>query len=367
MKDRIVTVATHNFERAQLVKLTLENEGIECFLRNINLIQGSFSGGVKVRIKESDLEKALAIIERVNEEIYVDEDVPEDRAILVPVDFSDFTLNTCAIAMNLAKKTDTRIVFYHTYFNPITNTLPFSEAFTYEKRLAETLHELESQAREELEKFSKTIEKEIAIGRLPMVDFTTELVEGIPEERIIQYSKMHNPKLIIMGTRGRSKKNDELIGSVTAEVIDRAKVPVLAIPEDAQLYSIDDVKNIGYTTNFDKADFEAMEKLMDILQAFNINLHCFHVGHKGENKWDDARLQGMKKLLEEKYRDVEFNCKFIEGDDLVLALEKEIMDSKIDAIALTTHRRNIIARLFNPSMARKMLFHTNTPLLVFHA
>ncbi|MEO3240457.1 universal stress protein, partial [Parabacteroides distasonis] len=36
----------------------------------------------------------------------------------------------------------------------------------------------------------------------------------------------------------------------------------------------------------------------------------------------------------------------------------------IDVIALSTYRRNILARMFNPSIARKMLFHTDTPLLV---
>ena len=35
-----------------------------------------------------------------------------------------------------------------------------------------------------------------------------------------------------MGTRGKSQKDIDLIGSVTAEVIERSRVPVLAIPEN---------------------------------------------------------------------------------------------------------------------------------------
>lgn len=367
MNDKIVTVATHTYERAQLLKIQLEDAGIECYLKNINLIQGAFSGGVKVRIKESDLDNALTIIERTNEEFYAEETKEVERKILMPVDFSEYSLKTCKLGMQMAKKTDDKVVFYHTYFNPLTNTLPFSEAFTFERKLTETLRELEDDAREDMRKFTVVIKSEMKQGRLPTVEFETELVEGIPEERIIQYSKKHQPKLIIMGTRGKSQKDNDLIGSVTAEVIERTKVPVLAIPEDAKMRDFDKTLNIAYATDFDRSDFEALEKLMSILRYFSVNIHCMHVGTKGGNEWDNAKLEGMRKLLEDKYPTIPFNCRLLEGDDLVLTFEKVILEHKIDAIALTTHRRNIIARLFNPSIARKMLFHTNTPLLIFHS
>ncbi len=315
------------------------------------------------------MQSALTILERVNEEIYIDENEspPEVRKILMPVDFSEFSLQTCSLGLNLAAKTQNEVVFYHTYFNPVTNTLPFSEAFTYEKKLTETLRELEDNAREDMNKFVDTLKNEMKHGRLPDVKFSTELVEGIPEERIIQYAKKHRPKVIVMGTRGKNRKVDDLIGSVTAEVIDRAKVPVLAIPEDAPINTLDEVQNIAYATNFDKTDFEALDKLMEMLQDFKVNIFCLHVGQKDEDVWNSVKLEGMKKYLEDKYRDVTFSCKLVEGSDILLGIEKEVQALKIDAIALTTHRRNIIARLFNPSIARKMLFHTNTPLLVFHA
>jgi nucleotide-binding universal stress UspA family protein len=40
--------------------------------------------------------------------------------------------------------------------------------------------------------------------------------------------------------------------------------------------------------------------------------------------------------------------------------------NQIDIISLTTHRRNLFARIFSPSIARKMLFHTDTPMLVLN-
>jgi nucleotide-binding universal stress UspA family protein len=46
------------------------------------------------------------------------------------------------------------------------------------------------------------------------------------------------------------------------------------------------------------------------------------------------------------------------------SLEKFVAQNKIDLISLSSSRRNIFARMFNPGIARRMLFHSDTPLLV---
>jgi len=45
-------------------------------------------------------------------------------------------------------------------------------------------------------------------------------------------------------------------------------------------------------------------------------------------------------------------------------LEKFVNENTIDMISLSSSPRNIFARMFNPGIARRMLFHTNTPMLV---
>jgi nucleotide-binding universal stress UspA family protein len=79
-----------------------------------------------------------------------------------------------------------------------------------------------------------------------------------------------------------------------------------------------------------------------------------------------ARLEGMKDVLTEKYKNSEFQCQLIVGKDILESIENYIKKEKIDIISLTTHKRNMITRLFNPSLARRMIFHTKTPLLIFH-
>ena len=61
MEDKLVTLAILTYTKAQILKNVLENEGIETYIHNVNQIQPVVSSGVRLRIKESDLPRALKI------------------------------------------------------------------------------------------------------------------------------------------------------------------------------------------------------------------------------------------------------------------------------------------------------------------
>ena len=48
MEDKLVTLAIHTFEKAQILKTILETEGIEVYIHNVNQIQPVVSAGVRV-------------------------------------------------------------------------------------------------------------------------------------------------------------------------------------------------------------------------------------------------------------------------------------------------------------------------------
>ena len=63
MEEKLVTLAILTYTKAQILKNVLENEGIETYIHNVNQIQPVVSSGVRLRIKESDLPRALKITE----------------------------------------------------------------------------------------------------------------------------------------------------------------------------------------------------------------------------------------------------------------------------------------------------------------
>ncbi|MGL5272295.1 MAG: universal stress protein, partial [Phocaeicola sp.] len=123
MEDKLVTLAILTFAKAQILKNILENEGIETYIHNVNLIQPIVSSGVRVRIKESDLSKALLMIEDsiwLNDMVdaKAEEAKKENKApkVLVPVDFSDYSLKACQFGFSFAHAIQGEVVLLHAYF-----------------------------------------------------------------------------------------------------------------------------------------------------------------------------------------------------------------------------------------------------------
>ena len=74
MNEEIITIKTSMFPAEVIVlKFRLEEEGISCFLNDDNIVSvhpliSSAVGGVKVNIKKSDLNKALDVINQLENE-----------------------------------------------------------------------------------------------------------------------------------------------------------------------------------------------------------------------------------------------------------------------------------------------------------
>ena len=371
MEDKLVTLAIHTYQKAQVIKTLLESNGIDVYLHNVNLIQPVVSSGVRVRIKESDLPAALKIIENTNllDDAQAELKLAEEKkkTILIPVDFSGYSKQACEIGFNFADNIEAEVVIFHAYFTPyFSSSIALGETFSYQVQDDETMSKATKKARHELDRFEEFIKTQISEKKWPDVPFSCILRDGLPEEEIGHFCKENSPVMIFMGTRGKNQKDMDLIGSVTAEVIDRAKIPVFAIPENTPFRSFADVKRIAFGTGFEQKDLVAVDSLFRMFKNYNIEYYLFHLAHK-QDAWNEIKLSGIKNYFEKQYPETTVNYNIIDASDFVLNLEKFIRDNAIEIISLTTHKRNIFARMFNPSMARKMLFHTDTPLLVLHS
>ena len=372
MEERLVTIAIHNYQRAEILRTRLEAEGIKCYLKNVNLIYSSISGGVKVRVNSNDLERALRIVEKVSEQFRHEEketdetDYKNVQKILVPIDFSDYSVNACRYAIGLAERLNAEIKLLHVYYNPIINSMPLTDTYYYQVNMDEIIREIEVRAKENMESFYNDLMEKIERDNIEGVKIDYELISGIASDEIISKSEEYQPEVIIIGTRGQGERENDLIGSVTAKIIENAQRPVLVIPEDSIYQGIATI-NIMYTTDFDESDYKAIKKLMSIVAPFDIRLYCVHIGTTDSNVWDKVKMDNLKTKLKEQYGDYEVECSIIEEEDFLKGIQKFVRKKNIDIISMVTHKRGVISKLFNPSKARKILFRTNIPFLVFHS
>ena len=103
--SRFITLAIHTYEKAVALRASLEKEGIQVELHNVNLEVPGFSSGVRVRIQEDDLPLALRVVE--NPELFCEDfSGGQNRIFLVPVDFSEHSFKGAQVAAHIAAATN---------------------------------------------------------------------------------------------------------------------------------------------------------------------------------------------------------------------------------------------------------------------
>lgn len=178
MEDKLVTLAILTYAKAQILKNVLEAEGIEAYIHNVNLIQPVISSGVRVRIKESDLPHALQIIESstwlaediVKEQEESNKERNKQKKVLIPVDFSDYSLKACQFGFSFAKSINAEVILLHAYFSPIyVPTIPYgTENFNFQIEREDSIKSMIETVHKELNKLSDTIKKKVEKASFPI-------------------------------------------------------------------------------------------------------------------------------------------------------------------------------------------------------
>ncbi len=286
--------------------------------------------------------------------------------ILIPVDFSNYSLKACEFGFNLAKTEMQKLFCYMfillLYMHRLCHTETYLTISLVMRRIVKSILQ---KVHADLNALSDKVKEKVASGEFPDIKYTCVLREGIPEEEVLRYTKEYRPRIIIMGTRGKSQKDIDLIGSVTAEVIERSRVPVLAIPENTPFKQFSEAKRIAFITNFDQRDLIAFDSLINNLKSFKFSVSLIHLSDV-QNTWNEIKLAGIKEYFQKQYPQLEIHYDVVKNDNLLSSLDSYIKSNHIDIITLTSYKRNIFSRLFNPGIARKMIFHSDTPLLVIY-
>lgn len=366
-EPRLITIAIHTYDRAVELQHTLQHRGIPVVLQNVNLTNPVVSSGVRVRIREADLPAALRIIE--NEDVFMRKATDCDKSapvIIVPVDFTDYSLKIIEFAFKYASSVKADIMLLHSYINPalskrvqLTDNLSFelTESQEVDKRLY-------ADAKESLDHIAKKIYEDIQDAKLPPVKFSTRVQEGVPEDVIIELSKNENPLCVIMSTRGASRKEEELIGSVTAEVLDSSRVPVMSIPETVDIKSPDSIRNIAYFANFDQDDIIGIDILHRLFSNKSLNIIFIKRPSRRDREVSGSQIDNLLAYCRGHYNGFTFRC----GDLMSISTEADyrnfMTSDKIDFIALPSKKRNIFSRFFNPSVAHRLLLKADAPVIV---
>jgi nucleotide-binding universal stress UspA family protein len=272
------------------------------------------------------------------------------KSIIVPTDFSDHALKAVQYAAMIAAETGSRIVLFHAVSLHLSASIeepPLNFPGDFEKVEQEQLIHLKHQLQK----------------RYPRVEIDSCSKTGFPVEGINEIAAEKNAWMIIMGTRGANGLKELLVGSNTSSLIQHTEVPVLAIPDECEYNGI---KKIVFATNMQKDDIRCLKKIIEYFGHASPVITLLHV-EEGKLRDPEAALQSWfhtEVLPVVNYTHLQAEC--INETDIVKSLDEYLRHNKTDLLVTATRKRNLIERIFDRSITRKLIFHTHIPLLAMH-
>ena len=276
------------------------------------------------------------------------------KKILLPTDFSQTAHNAYLYGRDLAEFIDGQIKVIHVSY-------PNRDSIT--GIYAPSIQELKKYKQKQLDAFVQDGPPNSMEGIIAKQMVDKEVIIGFPKEEILNRSKSKEVDMILLGTTGSGGVLNKLLGSVSSEVSQKAHCPVFLVPPNARF---DGLKNILYAGNYESADKQMLQEISELAAKFEADIHMVHVTKK--KSYEENQIQEL--ILERLFKKVAPNVKFKTGtvisEKVWEGLDYYAQQNDIDLIVIVTRHRNFWESIRHKSVTKKMVFHTNTPLLILH-
>ncbi len=273
------------------------------------------------------------------------------RRLLVPTDFSLNALNAVKYGVQFGQILKSKITLFHASHVPILTSA--------EMAMATSMIEEKITAQVRLETLRNSLVEEFAYS-----DIDVLLTTGFAVEEITRLSQNETIDMIVMGTKGAGGLAEILIGSNTADIIEKCACPVLAVPSDAIFKK---PGKIVFATNYADNDFQTLYLLAEMFKPFSPEIIVLHVELRGDRKTENRMLDWFKAQVITNIPYDNFSFQLTNGDNVESTVNDFMVANNIDLLSVSTRKRNFFDKLTSRSLTKKLAFHTDKPLLAFHA
>ena len=263
------------------------------------------------------------------------------KQILLPIDFEKVNKSIIKLTFSIAKEVDYEVVILNVTDKKNRSAIGFAS-------------------------LNDEIDNMVSDG-MPNAKYQIVLKKGVPEAEILEYANNKGIEMVIMDTRDKEEKQTDLIGSVTAEVIDSCTVPVLVIPRSLNIDSFTYFKSISIASALDKLDFEPFKQIMFLFKNYHYELNVVHILEKKEKAEDyQVIIKDVDEFIKENHPKVNASYTI---RPIQKSVSTDLMNYFLDSsynlmIIKNNNKRSIINRLFRTSLPKKLVYHAKAPLLV---
>lgn len=269
------------------------------------------------------------------------------KNIIVPLDYSEASLNALDYAAGLAQSSGARIILFHAFHLPFpTVGMPF---------LYPDIDEFILEHKAKLDKIGNNIfiKHGVHVKSISRPSFVLD--------DLYLLFKQHKAALVVMGMREKSLEY-KLFGSVTVSAIRESKFPVLMIPFPAKFSPI---RKILFACEHScLSPNNSLPVLKKIALRFKAKVQILHVEKFALiPESESACLVKTAPETELLFNGIQHEYRFLEGDNVVEGIESGITEYKPDIIAMVPRKLDFFDELFRRGHTDKIAYHTNVPLL----
>ncbi len=269
------------------------------------------------------------------------------KTIIVPTDFSDNASNALHYAASLASAAKARVVLYNAFPYPVVTDVPTEIMQEFVDRIAD-------------EQFRKLKEIKQNITRQYGIEVTCIAQAGSVSNDLEEIMEKENGDLAVMGMRGANPAVHILMGSNTAAVLRKGRVPLLIVPPSAGYKS---PRRILFACSNPFVDNPNMLRpIREMASLFSAEIEVLMVS---EPQSVQKPLQKPRPSnLEEHFRDIKHLYTFDMSDAVRASILDAVHESNADMIAMIPHHHSIWPYLFDNSDTLSVAMQTTVPLLV---
>lgn len=270
------------------------------------------------------------------------------KKILVPIDFSENSLNALRWGVKLAEKADAKLHVVHIY--EYSATYAQSNYLTFMESIADSVTK-------NLMKDMRKLENDIpALKELkPKYDVSFNFaLKGITD-----YISEHKIDFVIMGTRGNNDLTNKLMGSITSAVIDNTSIPVLAIPEK---FEVREIKNIVFAVDYTHiASEKALEVVGEVAQLLDAHVKILHVSRE---ETDGASIETDEVLkIAKVLKDTPHSYAFSVNKDPDMGILDFVAKDKSDLLVILPQKHGFFFNIFKRSVTDQIVHKASIPML----
>ena len=278
------------------------------------------------------------------------------KNILFPTDFSPNAENALNYAVEIARKVNGNLVLLHAYSVQLIDPNMPAEIYL------SAYQEEEKSAKESLEELSKRItesNKDENGNNL----FSTEAIvtQGLVVDEVLSLINDFKIDIVIMGTHGTSGITELILGSNTASVIEKATIPVLAIPGNAVYKGI---SNIVYAYDDIKSGLPSFQRLLEFAKIYDSEITLLHIIETGKDTADLNKREFDRIRETSAYEKI--RLELVKEENIIEGINDYVNSNNVDVLAMAIRKRTLLDKIFSRSLTKKMAYHTKIPLLALH-